>query len=208
MKSETKRRRLTAGLIFAAFAAWAFLVARLFVNQGDRLIGFHPVILGIIPGVIVGFCSAVFLLVCRQWQIGTAFGIGALTLLLVLRNGHEIEKQAWWRAIQLHAQTNETAMATIQLDLPGNDSSVIWEDEKLSPLEGFKWYGSNHFSAPNGVYSGFKIGGVPHVRIQKIRNGWRGIALVRSVAEPDALKSRSGLTYSRVGSSDWFTWSF
>ena len=206
MKSKGYTRWVTAALFFAAFAAWALLAARLIMNQGDSMIGFHPVILAIFPGVIVGSISAIILLVCRQWQTGIALGLGALTLFLVLRNGHAIEQEAWRSAIELHAQVNETAMTSIQADFQGDNFSDLWEEEKLSSLEGFQWYGTNHFSAPNGVYFGFRVGSVPHVRIQKIRHGWRGIALVHSEQDLAALSTRSGMTYSRIESSDWCTW--
>jgi hypothetical protein len=206
MKSKVYARWFTAGLCFATFAAWALLAVAVIRNQGDRMIGFHPAILGILPGVMVGAISAVILLVSRQWQIGLALGLGVLTLFLVLLNGRAIEDQAWQHTIALHAHSNEKAMADIQSDLNSDDLSQLWKEEKLSPLEGFQWYGKNHFSAPNGVYYGFRIGGVPHVRIQKIRHGWRGVALVHSDSPLTTLKARIGMRYSRVGSSDWFIW--
>ena len=102
---------------------------------------------------------------------------------------------------------NERAMTAIQGDLQGDDLSLLWEDEKLTPLEGFHWYGTNHFSAPNGVYLGFRIGGVSHARIQKIRHGWRGVALVPPESDLSALSKRTGMKYSRVGAGEWFVWS-
>jgi hypothetical protein len=171
------------------------------------MIGFHPAILAIFPGIIVAAFTAVILLVLRQWQIGLALGLGSLALFLVLRNGHAIEERAWRDAIILHSQSNERALTAIQGDLQGDDLSLLWEDKKLTPLEGFHWYGANHFSAPNGVYLGFRIGGVPHARIQKIRHGWRGVALLPSEPDPNALSMRTGLKYSRVGAGNWFVWS-
>ena len=207
MKSKVHARWLTAGLCFAFFAVWAFFAASLIRNQGDSMIGFHPVILAIMPGLLVGVISAVILLVCRQWQIGLAVALGALTLFLVLRNGGAIEERAWQSAIISHAQGNEKALASIQGNLEDDALSSLWEEKKLTPMEGFQWYGTNHFSAPNGVYFGFRIDGVPHARIQKIRHGWRGVALVHSDSVLTTLTTRTGMRYTRVGSSDWFTWS-
>lgn len=207
MKSKGYAHWLAAALGCAAYAAWALLAASLIRNQGDNMIGFHPIILAIFPGVLVGAISAVILIVCRQWQIGLALALGSLTLFLVLRNGRAIEERAWQNTIISHAQGNEKALATIQSDLNDGDLSSLWEEEKLSPMQGFQWYGTNHFSAPNGVYFGFRIDGVPHARIQKIRHGWRGIALGNSDSVLSTLPTRTGMTYARVGSSNWFTWS-
>lgn len=207
MKSKVYTRWVIAGLCFALFAAWALIAANLIRNQGDRMIGFNPVISAIHPGVIFGAVSAVTLLVLRQWLIGLAVVLGSLGLFLVLQNERLIEERAWQDAIVLHAQSNERAMATIESDLQRDDFSQLWEDDKLTPLEGFQWYGTNHFAAPNGVYLGFRIGDVPHVRIQKIRHGWRGVVLVPSELNLDTLAKRTGMNYSRIGAGDWLVWS-
>ena len=207
MNSKRHTPWLTSGLCFAFFAGWAFFAAGLIRNQGDSMIGFHPVILAIIPGLFVGAISAVILLVFRQLQIGLAVALGALTLFLVLRNGGGIQERAWRSAIISHAQGNEKALASIKGNLEDDALSSLWEEKKLTPMEGFQWYGTNHFSAPNGVYFGLRIDGVPHARIQKIRHGWRGVALVHSDSVLTTLTARTGMRYTRVGSSDWFTWS-
>lgn len=195
-----------AALCFAVFAAWALLATNLIKNQGDNMIGFHPIILAIFPGVLVGAISAVVLIVYRKWQVGLTLALGALTLFLILRNSRAIEERAWQRVIFSHAQGNEKALTSIQGNLNDDDLSSLWKEEKLSPMEGFQWYGTNHFSAPNGIYFGFKIDGVPHARIQRIRHGWRGIALVDSDLVISTLLTRTGIQYSRVGTSNWFIW--
>lgn len=207
MKSKSRTSWVVAALCFAILSAWALLASSVIRNQGDTMIGFHPAILGIFPGIICAAFTAVILFFMRQWPIGLALGLGSLALFLVLRNAHAIEERAWRDAIVLHSQANERALTAIQGDLQSTDLSLLWEDKKLTPLQGFNWYGTNHFSAPNGVYLGFRIDGVPHARIQKIRHGWRGVALVPSEAALSALSKRTGMKYSRVGAGNWFIWS-
>lgn len=95
MKSKIGKRWFIAALCIAIFSVWSLLAASVIRNQGDTIIGFHPAILGIFPGVICAVFTAVILFVMRQWQIGLALGIGSLALFLVLRNGHAIEARAW-----------------------------------------------------------------------------------------------------------------
>ena len=83
-------RWILAGLCYATFAAWAIAAAWLIGNQGDRMIFFHPVILAIFPGVIVGAFSAIILFVGRQWWLGTALFLGVLTLFLVFRRESDL----------------------------------------------------------------------------------------------------------------------
>lgn len=206
MKSKSLASWVIAGSCFVTFAAWALMAAYVIMHQGDRMIGFHPLILTALPGVAIGALSAIILLIFRQWQIGLALGVGTLTLFLVIRNGHALEEHAWRQAIILHAQSNQRAMSAIKGDVEGDDLSPLWEEEKLTALEDFRWYGTNHISAPNGVYFGFRIGGVPHVRIQKIRGGWMGVALIPSESALEALSKRTVLKYSAIGFGDWFVW--
>ena len=207
MKFKIHAPRIAAALCFAVFAAWALLAAIVIRNHGDTLIGFHPVILSTVPGMVAGAFSAVILLVFRQGWTGLALGAGVLTLFLVLRNGHAIQEQAWQHTIVLHARSNAQAVDAIQADLDKEGLSMLWNEKKLSPVKDFHWYGKNHIAAPDGVYYGFRVGGAPHVRIQKIRNGWRGIALVPTDSTLATLATRTGMSYTRVGSSGWVTWS-
>jgi hypothetical protein len=207
MKSKAQANWLTGGLWLAGFVAWALFAARLIWNQGDHMLGFHPVMLASFPGAFIGAASAIFLLISRQWQIGSALGLGALILFLVVWNARAIEEHAWRSTIISNSQDNEKALASIQTDIKDDVLFPLWESEKLSPMEGFRWFGTNHVSAPKGVYYGFRIDGIPHVRIQKIRRGWRGIALAHSESVLTILAARTKMKYSRVGSSDWYTWS-
>jgi hypothetical protein len=206
MKATAHRRWMMAGLVGAIFMVWALLAAIVIANQGDVMIGFHPVILSSVPGAIGGFIVAVHLLVFRKWQIGSVCGIGALALLLVILNAQAIQAAAWRHTMELHALGNQKALAAIQLDLPPDNLSAVWEGHKLSPLENFQWSGANHLSAPKGVYFGFKVDRIPHVRIQKIRSGWRGVAFIPPETNLGALQLRTGITYAKLGTAGWFIW--
>ena len=208
MKSVTKTRWIVAATLLAIYVAWALLVIYIFINRGDQMIAFDPVLMIAFSGIILGAITAVVLLICRQWQVALALCLGVLTLILAFRNGDRVEDAVWQRTIKLHEKANETAMATIQSKISGEDLFDVWENEKLTPLNNFHWYRTNDFSAPHGTYFGFRINGVPHVRIQKIRHGWKGIALVHSEPDLKAAETQYGITYSRIGESDWFTWSF
>ena len=156
----------------------------------------------------LGAIAAVVLLIFRQWQGALGLCLGVTTLILTIRNGDRIEEAVWQRTVALHENDNEIALSSVQSEIIGEDLYDIWEDQKLTPLKNFHWYGTNEYSAPNGRYFGFRIGGIPHVRIQKIRHGWKGIALVRSESELKIAEDKYAMSYSRIGTSDWFTWSF
>ncbi len=208
MKFTPAKRWIAAALVFAIFAAWALLAAQVAVNAGDTMVGFHPLILLIFPAGIVAISIAVIMMAWRQWQLAIGLSAGAASLLILIFNFHAIEVQAWRRTIERHSATNKKALAAIQSELSEDQIAYIFDDATLTPLEGFRWYGENHISAPKGVYFGFKFGGVPHVRIQKIRHGYQGIACFPADRNPADLADGASLTYSRVGSSDWYIWTF
>jgi|GEM_PF-6676077 len=208
MKFTPAKRWIAAALVFALFAAWVFFAAQVIVDQGYTMVGFHPLILLIFPGAIAAVSIAVTLMARGQWQLAIGLSAGAAGLLILIYNAHALEVEAWRSTIEHHSATNEKAMEAIQYELSQDKIAYLSDDETLTPLEWFQWYGENHISAPNGVYFGFKFAGVPHVRIQKIRHGYQGIALFPADRNPDILTDGSSLTYSRVGSSGWYIWTF
>jgi hypothetical protein len=121
MQATVKSQWIIAGLICAASSLWAILATKEIIYQGDHMTGFRPVISLLVPGAIGGIIAAIHLFIIRRWRVGAAFGLGAVALAIVACNMQTILVAAWARTTDQNALSNETALATIQVDLSPDD---------------------------------------------------------------------------------------
>ncbi|HRQ91233.1 MAG TPA: hypothetical protein PLA50_20755 [Bacteroidia bacterium] len=202
--------RLVAAFFLAGYLVLAGLDVRAVVLQGDEMIGLYPVVLLSFPAMMAGGVASLLLLLIRGARvIGVAMLIGSLSLAMVIFNAHRIEQYAWHRTLQRYGVENESALSGIATEIEeGELFATLYQEEKLTALDGFRWYGRNHIVAPRGIYYGFRLAGVPHVRIQKIRHGWAGVAKVNNPDELARLKSTApaDVRYTEMGSEGWLHW--
>lgn len=177
------------------------------------MIGFHPVVMLTAlllatfgPGLIV---AILLLAIARQWVLSGLLSLSlVLGLIFLFHVSPKIELWAWGRSIRLNAEANRRALeaASPLASLPEDpsqpeDDSMIWRDADLTPIPGFKWYLQPHIAAADGVFRGFSVEGIPHVRVQRIRHGWRGI----SRGTPPLIRGLP-LHYAPTSHPEWFIW--
>ena len=122
------------------------------------------------------------LLICRRWRLAGVFLIPIVSVFVTGRIAGMV--WSWDRFIAAHDVVNRAAILSVQ-DYPEYQPdpmlySTLWDEaQELQPLPGFKWFGENHHhSAPEGVFKAFKVRGIVHVRLQKERERWLGLAFV------------------------------
>ena len=76
---------------------------------------------------------------------------------------------------------------------------------KLKPLPEFEWYCDQHFAAPEGVFSAFLVNEIPHVYVNKIRHGAKGVAYA---TDKSKLPTGGEFEYQHSGVGSWYIWSF
>ena len=137
--------------------------------------------------------------------------ICAVLWIAVFFNMRRIEPWAWARSIRQHERANLEAISKCA-EIPDLTDDIvvrrIWKDDTLPVLQGFEWYCDHHIAAPGGAFRVFRYHGIVHIRIQKIRHSYRGIAYIPSPSDKVKLEKDSKLTYEKdspVG-EHWAVW--
>jgi hypothetical protein len=144
------------------------------------MIGFHPLILFAIP--VWGFLGLVSLFIAfsRYRIVGVTGVVGAVCIAGILWGMHFIWLWSFDYHIWRTKQQNLPAMESLT-QTPATETrdffDGLYEHTNLVPVAGFTWYEAPPIVAPGGRFYGMNVDGIPHVRVEKARHGWLGLAL-------------------------------
>ena len=143
------------------------------------MIGFNPIILLTIPvWFLIGVVSIVLLfthnrIIALSGLLGTAIQI---VIYFSIPN-------IWTWVYDSHVWKTEDAnlpalqqMTNLPHSSPIEFFGAVYDHTNLVPVIGFTWYSTDNIVAPDGSFYGQNVNGIPHVRVEKVRNGWLGIA--------------------------------
>lgn len=190
---------------------WCIAAGRVIYFQGDNMIGFHPLVLLLLP---FGGCLGLAVLigcVMRKWRFAAMAAISVIMVAAFFGQAYRIGELAWTRSIrQYDAVNQEVIRKSTGLPELTDDTMAqgLWADNAIPVLKGFGWYCEHHLASPGGTFRAFRYRGVVHVRIQKIRHGYRGVALVNSPADKERMEKAPSLIYEneRPIGEHWFIW--
>lgn len=176
--------------------------------QGDLMVGFHPAALSYLLLPILLGIMTVAGLVTRRWLFAILCLAAFALSIGMLKFGSKLEGWAWERSIRDHAPSNVAALAKVPslVQLDENLTEALGQDAQLTVIPGVQWYCEQDFAAPQGVFRGFTLQGVPHIRIQKIRHGYRGLAYMPPPANFARLRSANFLRYRDTATHGWAIW--
>jgi len=195
-------------MILTVVSVWTYVAGSAAYYSGDMMIGFHPAVLAY-PILIWSAIAALLLsLIIRKWWLVLFCVISVATSMIVDRYGRLLPEIAWERSIASHDTANAIALKSVEelREIPSDGLLDLWDDQKLAVIPAFEWYVRPHIAASDGKFRGFSLAGVKHVRIQKIRHGWRGLALVEAPFDLERLKSLKVLGYEQSKTPRWVIW--
>jgi len=174
------KKYISAAFMLLFALAWAGSTIYILFHAANRMIGFHPVILLTKPvWLLIGAVSIVLLF--TQNRIFAYSGLlGTAIQALIYYSIPAI----WTWAYDYHIWQSEDSilpaiqqMTNLPHSSPGEFFGSVYEHTNLTPVVGFTWYSTNtNTVAPNGIFYGLNVNGIPHVRVEKVRNGWLGLA--------------------------------
>ncbi len=215
-KLKSKNYKIFRSLVFIVLMligiAWSYGIAKGFYYEGDYMIGFHPPILFAMPFVAVLLLLAAIFLFRKKSFWAFCFTIAPIIIIITLLNGRAIADRSWEKSINKYSDHNlaileQISKSEIDRSHDGNNiESLLYDEQYLCAIPEFKWYCRQHIAAPENVFYGFRLAGIPHVRVQKIRHGYRGIAYLRNPEEFDKLSKLSSLDYNRTKNKNWIIW--
>lgn len=188
---------------------WALGVAYVVSHAANKMVGFHPLLLLAVP--VWGAVAIVSLaLLFTRWRFVGYGGIFATlcvgTALLGMR---AVWKWSYAYHISESARDNEMALATLKT---AKQMSVekffngLYDVTNLVPVAGSRWYDKSSYVAVDGVFWGANVVGIPHVRLEKVRHGWWGLALVDSTNDLVKLDLAGVVKYSPTKSEKLWVW--
>ena len=199
------------GILIAITLSWCVAAGRVIYYAGDYMIGFHPLLLLLLPyGFALGL-SAVIGCTMGKWNFAATATICALIVFTFFSQMHRIDSWAWAQSIEKYDEAN-TDSIDLAAGLPELTEETLmddlWNDEALPVLNGFNWYCEHHIASPGGKFRAFRYRGIVHVRIQKIRHGYRGIARVSSPEDIEDLEKGGQLVYESeaLAGDHWVIW--
>ena len=195
---------LLAFLAFSSFVAIAWLEVSTVWFAGDSMIGFLFVftipVAAISTLILLGV--ALYrnsLLIAGSTLIGFALAVSPLFLMPALTF------QSWNHSLAKFDRINTEAVTQADLTEFDYASNHGFYSMKLKPLPEFEWYYDQHFAAPEGVFSAFSINEIPHVYVNKIRHGAKGVAYA---PDKSMLPADGEFEYQHSGVGSWYIWSF
>ena len=194
----------TGATVAAGAIAWGVAAGRMIWYAGDYMIGFHLLLL--LPAAVVLLTGGAFALAFSR-RFATGVLVGGVCIIPAAFSMHVLYGSGPEYAIATYARENVAAIAAADLpDLPEQSRLTPSEETQLAPLPGFRWYCENHIAAPDGIYLAWKSRGVVHVRVQKQRGGWCGVAYSRDANAIEKLRHSSAFNYRPSKAAGWWHW--
>lgn len=196
------------GCVLAVVCGWSFLVLRTVYYRGDLRIEFSPFVLAYWALGLLPLLMCLIALVLRRWLLLAISFLSLGICIATLRWGSRIESYAWERSIAANSIANSEALRGIPKwrEISPDDAPKIYDDASLAVMPSFQWYMVPHFAAQGGPFRGFRVAGIAHVRLQKVRHGWRGIAFIESPSDLERLRDFSFLNYKPSTDPHWVIW--
>ena len=193
-------------VILLTGAAWTASELRVVWYAGDHMLGFHPLVLLAFP--VAGLLAAFGLVTARYRRsplLAAATLIAAGLIVSPIFTGRYLLERAWRHSIRDNATANIAAIESAGLGEANDQAKPIPDEHHMTLVPGFRWYSDQHIAAPDGTFRGFSLAGVPHIYVNKIRHGYRGVAW-----SPDGLPTPQddGLTYEPAGVPGWYIWTY
>ena len=195
-----------SGLIATAAAAWCALAFRVAWFDGDQMIGFSPFMLFALPAAVI--CLVVGAMVSghrRSPLILITSLFSSVLIALPMLNAQRITDAAWTNSISKFSETNQAAIQKVDLGASNFTNADFPDRRKMTLFPGFEWYCEQSHAAPNGTFSGFTYDSIPHVYLNKIRHGFRGIAWI---PEPSTIPEGTDYEYQQSTVENWYLWKY
>jgi hypothetical protein len=207
-----KRKQWIAGSVLLAITlCWCVVAGRVIYYAGDYMIGFDPLLLFLLPYTAGLGLAAIVGCAMRKWRFAGMAGVCVVAVLVLFSQSYRIGLWAWSQSIRQYDVPNQEAISRSTAIPELTDDTLtenIWKDKALPVLDGFRWYCTHHLASPGGTFRAFRYRGDVHVRIQKIRHGYRGIAFITTPEEKERLAKNSQLIYEDglpIG-NHWVIW--
>lgn len=198
--------RIIALIVVAMACAWSFAIGRTCWFAGDYMIGFSPFIFSGLPFAAFVFIVGLFISASRKSKLIAVCSIlGCALIAITFFNMHRITRSAWQQSLATHSENNQTALQNANLASAQLTDADFPDDKKMIAIDGFQWYCEQHIAAPHGEFRGFLYHSIPHVYVNKVRNGLRGIAWIPN---PEMIPATSYLHYRHSGVDNWYIWTF
>lgn len=179
-------------------------------NEGDRMVGMLFSFLPLIAFPIWGltFLGVVAAAMRRMWifcVLGLLSVVVPWLVFFPLSAPALITEASWQYGVSLNDRlelfdSGAREVATL-VHGPG-----LYDLNNLSPIPEFRWHVEHEIAAPEGTFYGFRRHGILHVRVQKVRHGWRGLALMPE-GRDRPFDSEEHLCYEEELQPGWWAWS-
>lgn len=206
---SVKKELLAGGIIFLLTVFLCMAVGRIMYFAGDFMIGCHPLILFLFVygGLLMLACMAGCIM--KKWPFSVMALASTAVVAVVFTQGYRIETYAWARSLEQYDENNQKAIleAANLPELAENSLEQVFSDDAIPILKGFKWYCEHHLASPGGAFRAFIYKGVVHVRIQKIRHGYKGVAFIPFTGDIRRIQD-SELIYEDMApvAEHWLVW--
>ncbi|HAK94560.1 MAG TPA: hypothetical protein DCM87_06060 [Planctomycetes bacterium] len=190
-------------------AGWCLVAGREIFYTGDRMIGFHPLLLFLLPLDACLLFAAVAACVMSRWRFAALAMVSCVLVMVFSSQRHRISRWGWDLSIARYDSINREAILKTSGIPDFTDETLVGNisnDQACPVVEGFVWYCNHDLAAPDGAFRAFRYRGVVHVRIQKTWHGYRGIALLDSPSDAQKLAKDSELVYERAVGDKWLIW--
>lgn len=191
-------------IVIATF--WGLATASICWYAGDYMIGFSPFIMFCMPFAGIYFIIGGTIAAARKSKliiVSSILGASFIACPFILR--FQIIRTAWNTSINWYSDTNLRAIQNTDFSIAVFNSNDFPDERRMVAVEGFKWYCKQHIAAPNDIYLGFLYNSVPHIYVNRIRHGSRGVAWIE---ESTMIQSNSSYKYKPTGIDNWYIWTY
>lgn len=195
-------------LILISLGACGWMLREVW-HEGDRMIGFVFVLYLYFAVLTWGIIALISLAagLRRMWRLFLLASIAAAlpwAMLYPVNLAVLVRHWSWQHGISLNDRETLLPTDVAVIDL-SSDYLGLHEPKNLKPVPEFHWHVEHDTAAPDGVFYGFRYNGIFHVRIQKVRHGWEGLAVVAD-GQPNPDDPENWVHYEEELSPGWWRW--
>lgn len=212
--SERFKKSTLIGIGFASLGiAWAICMVHAIWNGANKMIGFSFGLFLAPPVVLMMALTGLILIFSRlrQRAIGVGLLVGAGTILGTLMFGYQINRLAYSWHVAQYGQENTAALARL-LDTKSISLeeflTALPDGTNLHTVNGARWYATNKWLSPQGVFLGANVAGIPHLQIEKKRHGYLGLAYAKDLEIIKRLNPPDWVKYKPTTTSNLWIWTF
>lgn len=194
---------------------YASAMINVLMHPANKLVGFHPVLALVIP--VWGFVGVISLvLFATRYRLLALSGIASCGLIsVVFFSGRQIVLFSNDYHLWQYSESNMPALESLKSLPEGSPDDFfnnLYSESNLVTIAGFKWYDEIPFPAlgktePTPVFLGANILGYPHVRVEKVRHGWQGFAMIPNEQTNIVEQLKRWATYRKTRINNIWQWS-